>query len=145
MRVTAEERARWERAAYYHDALRDAPLELLTELSLGRWHAPKLLHGPAAAEMARLHGERDQGVLDAVIYHTVGYAGWDAAGRMLYLADYLEPGRSDRAEERRAWADRVPEDPEAVLRDVARERLTWTITSGSALLPETVEFWNALV
>ena len=82
MGVAATERGRWLKAAYLHDALRDAPL------------ADQLAHGPAAADRAAREGETDQGVLDAVRYHTVGYAGWDDAGRMLYLADFLEPGRT---------------------------------------------------
>src|SRR5258708_3773439 len=83
MNIDPAERERWLRAAYLHDALRDAPREVLRELAPDRWHSPSLLHGPAAAEFAARHGERDNGVLDAVRYHSVGYAGWDAAGRML--------------------------------------------------------------
>src|SRR5690242_16469012 len=79
--VSASERARWLKAAYLHDALRDAPLE------------SAFAHGPAAAERAAQDGETDRGVLDAVRYHTLGYAAWDDVGRMLYLADFLEPGR----------------------------------------------------
>ena len=102
------------------------------------------MHGPAAAELAARHGERDAGILDAVRYHSVGYAGWDPAGRMLYLSDYLEPGRAFREGERGALAPRVPEDPEAVLREVAAERLRWLIDSGWPLVRETVDFWNSL-
>jgi HD superfamily phosphohydrolase YqeK len=63
---------------------------------------------------------------------------------MLYLADYLEPGRRHDAEARRALARRVPADPDGVLRDVARRRIERTLKSGWALRPETVGFWNAL-
>jgi HD superfamily phosphohydrolase YqeK len=131
--VDATERARWLRAAYLHDALRDAPL------------ADELAHGPAAADRAAREGETDRGVLDAVRYHTVGYEGWDDAGRMLYLADFLEPGRRFAAAERRALAARMPGERDVVLREVARRRLGWIVQSGWPLLPETVGFWNALV
>lgn len=133
MRVTEEERERWLRAAYLHDALRDAP------------HDSKVAHGPAAAARAASEGERDQGVLDAVRYHTIGYAGWDDVGRMLYLADYLEPGRRERAEERQALAARVPRERDAVLKEIARQRIGWTLETGWSLAPETVAFWNSLV
>ncbi|MBI4501152.1 MAG: HD domain-containing protein [Gemmatimonadetes bacterium] len=144
MNTPAQERERWLRAVYLHDSLRDAPLELLTSLTDDRWHWPSLLHGPAAAEYAARHGERDRGVLDAVRYHSVGYAGWDVVGRMLYLADYLEPGREFRDEERRDMAARVPREPRVVLKEVAAERLHWLVTSGWPFIAETVEFWNAL-
>jgi HD superfamily phosphohydrolase YqeK len=139
------DRARWRRAAILHDALRDAPAATLDALAPEWTHIPKLQHGPAAAAMAARHGERDRGVLDAVRYHSIGYADWDPVGRMLYLADYLEPGRPFRQAERRVMADRVPLEPEDVLVDVARERLRWTVDAGRPLLSETVRFWNALV
>lgn len=144
MKVGEKERERWSRAVFLHDALRDAPQQFLDSLVKDPWNSPDLLHGPAAAEYARREGERDQGILDAVRFHSVGYARWDQVGRMLYLADYLEPGRKFRQEERRVMAKRVPTESEQVLREVATERLQWIVTSGWPLFPETVEFWNAL-
>jgi hypothetical protein len=132
MGVAGTERARWLRAAYLHDALRDASL------------ADTLAHGPAAADRAAREGETDQGVLDAVRYHTVGYAGWDDAGRMLYLADFLEPGRAFAADERRLLARRVPQERDAVLKEVVRWRIEWVLRSGWPLARETVDLWNAL-
>jgi HD superfamily phosphohydrolase YqeK len=145
MAVPEEERRRWLRAAYLHDALRDADPAELERLAPDPWGVPSLRHGPAAARLAEERGEQDQGVLAAVRYHSVGYAGWDAAGRMLYLADYLEPGRDFEREERRELAARVPRDPQAVLRMIAARRLHWVIEDGGRLAKETVEFWNALV
>lgn len=135
MDVPARERERWLRAGWLHDALRDAPLR------------DRLAHGPAAADRAAAEGERDRGVLDAVRHHTLGYAGWDDVGRMLYLADFLEPGReasgarSDRAE----LAARVPRDRDGVLREIARRRTEWVLRSDWPLPVETVAFWNSVV
>lgn len=143
--VLGAERDRWLRAAYLHDALRDAePLEL-ERLAPDAWGVPSLRHGPAAARLAAEQGETDRGVLRAVHYHSVGYAGWDRVGRLLYLADYLEPGRGFRTEERQAQAARVPQEPDGVLREVAAERLRWDLDAGRQLIAESVEFWNALV
>lgn len=132
IQVTPAERERWLRAAWLHDALRDAPLESL------------MAHGPAAADRAFQDGERDRGVLDAVRYHTIGYAGWDDVGRMLFLADFLEPGRDFDPDGRRALSARVPRERDTVLREVARRRIEWVLRSGWPLVPETVAFWNAL-
>ena len=135
MGVPDRERDRWLRAVWLHDALRDAPLGDL------------LAHGPAAADRAAQDGERDRGVLDAVRYHTIGYAGWDQVGRMLYLADFLDPGRDfdlNGPDGRLALAARVPRERDAVLREVARRRVDWVLRSGWPLVPETVAFWNAL-
>ncbi|HMH81835.1 MAG TPA: HD domain-containing protein [Gemmatimonadales bacterium] len=133
MRVPEGERTRWLKAAWLHDALRDAPA------------ANELEHGPRAAERAAQDGETDQGVLDAVRHHSLGYARWDDVGKMLYLADYLEPGRPFDQELRRSLAARVPEERDAVLKLVAARRLTRVIDGRWPLVRETVDFWNALL
>ena len=134
MRVPERERVRWLKAAYLHDALRDAPQFANAELG----------HGPAAADRAAREGETDRGVLDAVRYHSLGYAGWDDVGQMLYLADFLEPGRPFDMADRRTLVGQVPGERDDVLREVARRRIAWVLRSGWPLLPETVAFWNAL-
>jgi len=145
MAVSARERRRWLKAAWMHDALKDAPRDLVRELA-GEFDGPaSLWHGPAAARRAELEGERDQGVLDAVRYHSIGFADWDRVGRMLYLADFLEAGRRHHDSHRTAQAERVPDDPGGVLREVARDRIAHGIRKGWPLLPDTVAFWNALV
>ncbi len=143
--VDRTERERWLRAAALHDALKDAPVETLRALAPRAWDRPALLHGPAAAAMAAQHGEDDRGVLDAVAFHSVGYARWDDVGRMLYLADFLEPGRTggNRAEREQLTA-LVLDDRHSALRHVARARITMIIARDQSLLPETVDFWNSL-
>ncbi len=143
MGTAASEYERWGRAALLHDALKDAPVALLRELAPDAWDVDALRHGPAAAAMAAQHGETDSGVLNAIRYHSVGFAGWDAVGRMLYLADFLEPGRQ-RGSDRAALVQRVYEDPSGTLRIVAQLRLGFVIAHRQSLLPETVDFWNQL-
>ena len=131
MEVAPRERERWVRAGWLHDALRDAPLP------------DARAHGPAAADRAAADGESDRGVLGAVRFHTIGSPEWDDVGRMLYLADFLEPGRTlpDGAD----LARRVPNERDAVLTEVARRRLEWIIRSGWPLPDASVAFWNQLV
>ncbi len=142
--VPAPEAERWQRAALLHDALREADEAVLRRYPpLPPWPA-KTWHGPAAATAAAADGERDQGVLDAVRYHSFGYAQWDDAGRMLYVADYVEPGRSYERERLDAFAARLPAEPAQVLREVASMRLAWRIRNGGRIARETWEFWNSI-
>lgn len=123
---------RWLRAAWLHDALRDADLGNV------------LAHGPAAADRAWADGERDPGVLDAIRYHSVGWRHWDDVGRALYCADYLEPGRSFHDAPLASLADGYPSDPDRTLIEVARRRVGYGVLAGYPLGPETVAFWNSL-
>jgi HD superfamily phosphohydrolase YqeK len=143
--VSASEAARWRRAALLHDALRDAPEDVLQRYEPRPGWPFKTWHGPAAAAAAASDGERDAGVLDAVRYHSLGYARWDEAGRMLYLADYLEPGRPYDRPALDALAARVPGASAAVLKEVAARRIGWRVKEGGRIAKETWEFWNDLV
>jgi len=132
MDVGALERDRWVRAAWLHDALREARLPAGTT------------HGAAAADRAQREGETDRGVLDAVRYHSVGYAEWDDVGKMLYLADALEPGRKGDRKARARLADRVPDERDAVLKEVIALEIRGRVRAGRPVHPLTIEFWNAL-
>jgi len=145
MSVSHDERVRWLRAVALHDALKSAPRELLVELAPFAWGVDKLRHGPAAAARAEADGESDRGILDPVKYPSIGYAGWDRVGRVLYLADFLEPGRQFHGREHKSFVDRVPHEIERVLREVAAQRIAAVLNVGRPLIEETVKFWNSLV
>ena len=144
MDVPPEEAGRWRRAVGLHDALRDAPEDALVRWAPDTPGPSELRHGPASAARAAAEGERDAGVLDAVRYHSVGWADWELVGQVLYCADYLEPGRRFAREHRQALAARFPHDPGGVLRQVATDRLAHLVASGWPLPEPTVGFWNSL-
>jgi HD superfamily phosphohydrolase YqeK len=127
-----DERRRWLTACWLHDALRDAELP------------PGISHGAAAADRAAYDGERDRGILNAVRYHSVGYAGWDDVGKMLYLADSLEPGRKSHRKQRAQLARRVPRDRDRVLREILSQQLRSRLRRAKPIHPLTTEFWNSL-
>lgn len=138
------ERHRWLRAVWLHDALRDAPAEELERWASTTPGPTELRHGPASAARAKAEGETDRGLLDAVRYHSVGLAEWDMVGRILYCADYLEPGRDYAREWRAELVDRLPKDPRGVLREVAVARVSHLVKSGWPIPEPTFRFWNSL-
>lgn len=144
MAIAPAERARWRSAAWLHDALRDLPEAGLRQLVPEATGPVDLLHGPAAAARAEQEGEKDRGVLDAVRYHSVGFAGWDMVGRVLYAADFLEPGRPFDREDRAVLADRFATAPRDVLCEVARRRMAWLVRAGWQIPEPTWRFWNSL-
>ena len=138
-----DERRLWHDAGRLHDALRDADEARLRALAGDETSATELLHGPAAATLLEREGERRTDLLEAVRWHTVGHPDWGRAGRALFMADFLEPGRSFSRETRAFLAHQVRVDFDGVFRQVLRLRLEWTLSEGRALFPESVTLWNA--
>lgn len=132
-----EERTRWLATGWLHDVLREAsPEELRPLVPLAFRELPgKLLHGPAAAE--RLAGDADAEMLEAIRYHTLGSGRFGRLGHALYLADFLEPGRRYEPEWTAALRARMPQEMDAVLREVVGARVRHVTESGSTLHPET--------
>jgi predicted HD superfamily hydrolase involved in NAD metabolism len=56
---------------------------------------PNLLHGPVGAVIARdKMGISDKDILSAVAYHTTGKEDMTLMEKIIYIADYIEPGRN---------------------------------------------------
>lgn len=143
--LSATERLEWHDAARLHDALRDAPETMLRELAGDFPVADEnVLHGPAVSQRLRLDGEQRTGLLEAVRWHTIGNKGWTRTGKALFMADFLEPGRSFARAERAYLAQHVPHDFDGTFRQVVRIRLEWTLREGKPLFLETVELWNSV-
>ena len=141
------ERVRWRAAGWLHDALRDEDpetLRTLVRLEFRDLGGP-LLHGPAAAERLRDEGVDDEGLLRAIAFHTIGHPEFDRLGRALYLADYLEPGRTFDPAGGAALRARMPEAMDEVLREVASARVAHLVRARRSIRPETLRFWNSLV
>ncbi len=136
------DRQRWRAAGWLHDALRDADAEGLTA-EAGEY-PPGVRHGPAVAARLAAAGVEDRELLEAIHYHTLGRRGWGELGRFLYLADYLEPGRSFDPVERASLIVRLPHEPAEVLKRVCALRISYQLGHGVPLHHETVEFWNGL-
>jgi HD superfamily phosphohydrolase YqeK len=141
-----EQRVRLRAVGYLHDALHEAdPDTLRGRVPPGLSNLPgEVLHGPAAAERLRGDGIRDGELLWAVAYHTLGHPDFRCLGRLLYVADFLEPGRDLLNEWRASLRDRMPEEGEEVLRTVLAARIAHLVDGGRRLHPETVAFWNKL-
>lgn len=138
---------RWRAAGVLHDALRDAdPRALASLVGLCGEELPgDVLHAPAAAARLRAAGIDDEPLLCAIAWHPTGHPDMDRLGRALYLADYLEPGRTHAPEQSAAWRARLPVEMGAVLREVAAARIGYALHSGRRLLDSTVRFWNGLL
>lgn len=138
------DRVRWRAAGVLHDALRGAGPEELRFWTDRDWPLP-LLHAPACAGRLRDEGVGDEELLEAIAYHPVGRAGLGRLGRHLYLADFLEPGRSflPDVRERLRWI--MPGEPAEALLSTVALRIAHRLEVRGALRPRTIAFWNRLL
>jgi HD superfamily phosphohydrolase YqeK len=142
MAVPPDEAAAWRDAGRWHDALRDADEHTLRAITDDTVRPFGLLHGPAAARHLERDGEARADVVEAIRWHTVGQVTWSRVGRALYMADFLEPGRTFMQADRAFLAHRVPSAFDEVFRQVVRLRLEWSLREGKSLEVETVTLWN---
>ncbi len=134
----------WVDAGAWHDALRDADEATLRNATGDTVRPFGMLHGPAAALRFEALGETRREVIEAIRWHTVGQASWSRVGQALYMADFLEPGRSFMQADRAFLASCVPLTFDQVFRQVVRMRLEWAIREGKGLEPETVALWESV-
>ena len=89
-------------AALCHDLCKGYPNSKLQKLVKNsnwplksfEYKEESLLHGPASAYFAeKKFGITDNQVLEAIRYHTVGHPDLDLIGKIIFLADKIEPGR----------------------------------------------------
>lgn len=138
------ERQCWVDAGRFHDALRDAPVDELRALAGSTLEEVELLHGPAVAAKLEREGETRHDLLEAIRYHSIGWRAWDRVGKALYMADYLEPGRTFDMERRALLSLRVPRDFDGVFREVVRSRMAYAAERGFTEYPESVELLKSL-
>lgn len=126
-------------AAYLHDAAKEMPPDAMLSLLEGTpfrldRHERKitaLWHPHASAALAfKAWGVRDKAVLEAVRRHALGGPDMGPLARVLFVADYVEPGRrfkgarEARLRSRRSLSDGVRLKCEGTMAYLRRRRLS---------------------
>ncbi|AZB43697.1 HD domain-containing protein [Bacillus sp. FJAT-42376] len=107
-------------------------------------HNEELWHAPVGAYLVEKEaGIEDKEILDAIKYHTSGKAGMSILEKVIYVADYIEPGRRfPGAEEAREAAKR---DLDAAMKMALQNTITFLLKKNQAVYPMTVEAYNDLI
>jgi predicted HD superfamily hydrolase involved in NAD metabolism len=140
-----------ELAAIFHDYAKFRPKEEMKEIISNQGFPTDLLdynaelwHAPAGAYLVqREAGITDQEVLSAIRYHTSGKAGMSLLEKIIYLADYIEPGRHfPGVDEVRGMA--VENLDRALLKSV-QNTILFLMKKNQPVYPETFHTYNDLI
>ncbi len=107
---------------------------------------PILLHGAIGASlMMERYGVSDEEVLAAARYHTTAHAGMSQLERLIYVADKVEPGKS-QGDARLTTARQLAEESlEAAMRVLLDLHVTRALERDWPLHPQTVAARNELL
>ncbi|WP_077214045.1 bis(5'-nucleosyl)-tetraphosphatase (symmetrical) YqeK [Bacillus dakarensis] len=140
-----------ETAAIFHDYAKFKPKEEMKKLIIDEKMPAVLLdynselwHAPVGAFLVeKVVGIKDEDILDAIRYHTSGRKGMSLLEKVIYLADYIEPGRHfPGVDEVRKLAQ---EDLNLALIKAVQNTIIFLMKKNQAVFPETFEAYNDLV
>ena len=104
--------------------------------------ADALGHAPLGAVIAREeYGIRDAEILGAIRWHTTGRAEMSVLEKIIFIADYIEPGR-DRAPHLDMLRKLAFSDPDKTIYCILEDTLSYLRNSGACIDAASVETYN---
>lgn len=146
-----EDPKRAEVAAIIHDVCKYADInwmeQVVKEQSLDArllgWGS-ELLHGPVGAYVAKNEfGVTDEGILDAIRYHTTGRSGMSDLEKIVFIADMIEPNRKFDGVER--LRDKAKKDLDKAMSACIQHSLAYLIATKQPVFPVSLECYNDLM
>ncbi len=140
-----------ELAAIFHDYAKFRPLEEMKKIIIEQkfdpfllQYNPELWHAPVGAYLIPEEvGIKDVEIINAVRYHTSGRMNMTLLEKIIYLADYIEPGRQfPGVEEARKLAKK---DLDEALIYSVKNTIIFLMNKNQAVYPDTFTFYNDLV
>jgi predicted HD superfamily hydrolase involved in NAD metabolism len=140
-----------ELAAIFHDYAKFRPKDEMKEIIVSQGMPKDLLeynselwHAPVGAFLAESEAEiTDKEVLDAIRFHTSGRKGMTRLEKVIYLADYIEPGRHFPGVEEVRNLAKINLD-EALIKAV-QNTIMFLMKKNQAIYPETFHTYNDLI
>lgn len=102
-KVHRENEKKAEIAGILHDYSKELPKEQLVQIAVDHrlltsnldLQMPQILHGPVASVVLKEEGiVDDEEILQAIRFHTTGHAHMNTLAKIIFIADYIEPGRT---------------------------------------------------
>ena len=145
------DREKAEMAAIFHDYAKFRPKEEMKEIietqgmdeNLLKYNA-ELWHAPVGAFLVKQEaGIEDEEVLSAIRFHTSGRPGMTQLEKVIYLADYIEPGRHFPGVDEVRELAKLHLD-QALISSI-RNTVSFLMKKNQAVFPDTFNTFNELV
>lgn len=146
-----EDAKKCELAGIFHDYAKFRPKEEMKEIILTQGIRKDLLdynmelwHAPVGAFLVEQEaGITDLEVLDAIRFHTSGRPGMNKLEKIIYLADYIEPGRHFPGVDEVRELAKVHLD-KAVIKAV-QNTIIFLLKKNQTIYPDTLLTYNDLI
>ena len=139
-------------AALLHDWAKSLSINKLYELvHQCKWEIdevemsiPCVLHAPVGAEQIKKELKiNDLGVLRAIRYHTIGNTDLDTLGKIIFVADSIEPGRDYCGVEN--IRQKITSDLDSLVIAVCEHGIIYNINKKNIIHPSTLMMRNVLL
>lgn len=140
-----------ELAAIFHDYAKCRPIPEMEEI-IKRENLPKdllqhnkeLWHAPVGAYLVEKEvGITDRDILQAISYHTSGHENMTMLDKVIYVADYIEPGRKfPGVDEARKLAR---ENLDEALLFALKRTIQFLMEKNQTIYPLTFQTYNAVI
>lgn len=108
----------------------------------GKNEGSALTHGPVGAEIAREeYGVKDEDILNAIRWHTTGRPGMTDLEKIIFIADYIEPGR-DRAPRLDELRKMAFQDMDKTIVCILEDTLSYLQKSGVKVDGQSIDTYN---
>lgn len=140
-----------EQAAIFHDYAKFRNKDEMKLIMLQQGMNPELLihsselwHAPVGAYLVQTEvGIDDLEVLDAIAFHTSGRINMSLLDRVIFLADYIEPGREfPGVAEVRELAEK---DLDKAVIMALKNTMTFLLAKNQTIYPDTFHTYNDLI
>ena len=103
---------------------------------------PALLHAKVGADMCKRKFKiEDEGICNAILYHTTGHPDMSMLDKIIYIADYIEPSRTD-APNLDLVRKQTFSDIDLTLRTILSDSIEYLKESDKAVDPMTMQTYQ---
>jgi predicted HD superfamily hydrolase involved in NAD metabolism len=140
-----------ELSAIFHDYAKFRPKEEMKQIILEQnmpndllVYNTELWHAPVGAYLVKTEvGIQDEDILNAIRYHTSGRPNMTLLEKIVYVADYIEPGRIfPGVDEVRELAQ---QDLDKALIKALQNTIQFLLKKNQPIYPDTIHTYNSLI